>query len=582
MTGAGSILIAGGSGFVGQRLVGALVADGRDVRVMTRRPEAYAGPGRPVFGDVEDPDSVAKALVGASAAYYLVHALNHDDFEVRDAKAASDFGQAAADAGVEQIVYLGGLGDDRDDLSAHLRSRREVESLLGSAGVPVTVIRAGIVIGHGGISWELTRQLVDHLPGMITPRWVRTRTQPIAVGDVVRYLTGMLGNPQAIGRTFDVGGPEVLAYSEMLKRVAALEGRELPVVPVPLLSPRLSARWLAFVTDVDPQAGRHLIDSMVNEVVVRDDSIRTVVPFEPLGYDDAVRIAMAERSAAIQAGEMPARRGLPARLDALIPKPISHIAVPREPESQAVRRRRQRVVAVTSLAGAALLGRSLNTKPGSPEFFLATGTVAATWAAGGLLSGPLHLGWIENRDSRLRRPVLTPLVTGLGAFGVFYAGAHVAKRIPFLDRALAEVLAFADEGDSRLVLATTLANGLSEELFFRGALYAGLENHAPVVSSTAVYTVATVTTRNPALVVAAAVMGGLFGLQRRASGGLQAPILTHLTWSSLMLRFMPPLFRRPESPQARAIAEAAGAESLSSGKRRRHSQAGRRRVRRGR
>ncbi|MDQ3156166.1 MAG: NAD(P)H-binding protein [Actinomycetota bacterium] len=295
VTPAQTTLVAGGTGFVGRRLVVALDGAGRSVRVMTRRPDDYEGPGTAVRGDVADPASLEQALVGCTAAYYLVHSLDAADFEARDAEAATAFGSAAAAAGVEQIIYLGGLGDDSDDLSPHLRSRREVESLLGEAGVPVTVLRAGIVIGHGGISWEITRQLVEHLPAMVAPRWVRTRTQPIAVADVVRYLVGVLDHPDAVGRTFEVGGPEVLAYVDMMKRVAAIERRPLPILQVPLLTPALSSRWLSFVTDVDVQAGRNLIDSMVNEVVVRDTSIQQVVPFTPTTYDDAVRAALAER-----------------------------------------------------------------------------------------------------------------------------------------------------------------------------------------------------------------------------------------------------------------------------------------------
>lgn len=295
MSGDGVVLVAGGTGFVGRRVVAALDEAGHDVRVMTRHPDRHRGPGTPVYGDVSDPASLDEAVEGTRAAYYLVHSLGADDFVERDAAAAEAFGKAAGAAGLEQLVYLGGLGDDRDDLSPHLRSRREVEGLLGAAGVPVTVLRAGIVVGHGGISWEITRQLVEHLPAMVTPRWVRTRTQPIAVADVVRYLLGVLHNDAAIGRTFEIGGPDVLAYADMLKRVARAEGRRLPIVPVPLLSPGLSSRWLALVTDVDTRTGRHLVDSMVNEVVVRDESIRDVVPFVPMGYDHAVRIALEER-----------------------------------------------------------------------------------------------------------------------------------------------------------------------------------------------------------------------------------------------------------------------------------------------
>ena len=202
-----------------------------------------------------------------------MHSLDSKDFERLDAEAARAFGQAAAEAGVQQIIYLGGLGSESDELSSHLRSRREVEGLLGEAGVPVTVLRAGIIVGSGGISWEMTRQLVDHLPAMVTPKWVRTRTQPIAVADVVRYLVGVLDEPRAVGQVFEIGGPEVLEYVTMLRRVARIKNSPLAIVPVPLLTPGLSSRWLALVTDVDTQTGRSLIDSMSNEVVVHDDSI---------------------------------------------------------------------------------------------------------------------------------------------------------------------------------------------------------------------------------------------------------------------------------------------------------------------
>ncbi|MCW2784910.1 MAG: family intrarane metalloprotease [Marmoricola sp.] len=233
------------------------------------------------------------------------------------------------------------------------------------------------------------------------------------------------------------------------------------------------------------------------------------------------------------------------RLDRLLPMSLTHVVDLGSSESDAVKRRRRRTVAATAVTGAGLLGASLSTKPGSREFYLSSAAAAGAWTIGSLLSGPLHLGWIENRDSTLRRPVLTPLATGVGAFGLFYVGALVARRVPVLDAAVARVLLFADDGDSRMVLTTTLANGLGEELFFRGALYAALGDQNSVAASTAVYVLATTTTRNPALVLAAAVMGTLFGLQRRASGGIQAPTITHLTWSVLMVRFLPPLFRRP-------------------------------------
>lgn len=287
------IAVAGATGFVGRRLCRALQAQGHDVVALTRDPAAYDGPGRAVRADVADPATLAPALEGCTHAYYLVHSLASADFERRDADGARAFGVAAG--GLQQIVYLGGLGRDSDRLSAHLRSRREVESLLAEGGAPVTVLRAGIVVGHGGISWELTRQLVEHLPAMITPQWVETRCQPIAVDDVIGYLVGVLGGPSGV---YEIGGPDVLTYKEMLQRVAAIENRRLPVVSVPVLTPGLSSRWLSLVTDVDTETARNLVDSMTNEVVVTDDAIRRIVPLEPRGYDEAVRCALEERAAA--------------------------------------------------------------------------------------------------------------------------------------------------------------------------------------------------------------------------------------------------------------------------------------------
>lgn len=298
------VLVTGASGFVGSALATALDREGHDVVAMTRRPEQYDGAGQPVAADVGDADSVREALEGVDVAYYLIHSLDSAKFEREDAAYARTFSKAAADAGVRQIVYLGGLGRDDAALSPHLRSRREVESLLGSDGVPVTVLRAAVVVGHNGISWEMTRQLAGTVPLMPAPHWVRTRIQPIALQDVVAYLVGVLGHDDALGRVFEIGGPTVLTYADMLTTVARLQkGREVAVVPVPIvggglvdgLIARASSHVLALTTGSDAATGRNLIGSMEHEVVVTDDSIRSVVDLEPLDFEDMVRVAIGDR-----------------------------------------------------------------------------------------------------------------------------------------------------------------------------------------------------------------------------------------------------------------------------------------------
>jgi membrane protease YdiL (CAAX protease family) len=218
--------------------------------------------------------------------------------------------------------------------------------------------------------------------------------------------------------------------------------------------------------------------------------------------------------------------------------------VPRDHrESDEAFARRRRVVAAVSVAGTGLLGAALSTKPDSKAFYFSTFGVAATWTAGAFASGPLHLGYMRARHQELERPVTAPIAAGVSAFGVFYAGALVARHIPVLDEGLRHVLQFADQGSTPLVILTTILNGTAEELFFRGALFAAIGEKYPVPISTVTYMLATCATRNPALVLAAGAMGALFGLQRRATGGVQAPIITHATWSALMLRYLPPLFK---------------------------------------
>lgn len=292
-----SVLVTGASGFIGSHLVPALIDAGHEVRAMTRHPEKYEGLGQAVAGDVADPDSLIGPMQGIDVAYYLIHSLDSNDFVDIDAKAAKAFSAAAAAAGVQRIIYLGGLGTDDQELSPHLQSRREVEELLASDGIPVTTLRAAVVVGNGGISWEMTRQLVKHLPAMLAPKWVYTLTQPIALPDVIRYLVGVLDKPESAGVSYEIGGPDVLRYIDMMRRAAkVMNHRKLPIIPVPLLSPRLSSGWLALVTDVNMVTARNLIDSLTNEVVVTDDKITRLLPGRLIGYDEAVELALDNRT----------------------------------------------------------------------------------------------------------------------------------------------------------------------------------------------------------------------------------------------------------------------------------------------
>ncbi len=289
------VLVTGATGFIGSRLVPALVAEGHTVKAMTRQPDDYEGLGDPVWGDVFDPGTLAEPMEGVDVAVYLVHSLDDNDFERMDADAAKSFGLAAAASGVRQIVYMGGLGKDDVDLSPHLRSRREVEKLLGSSGVPVTVLRAAIVVGAGGISWEMTRQLVKNLPAMVVPRWADTQTQPIALDDVIRYLAGVIGVEKTYGQVYETGGADRLTYVQMLQQAAeVLNGRRVPIVTVPVLTPRLSSLWIGLVTNVDATTAGNLIDSMSTEVLQTDYAIQDIVPGEPLSYREAVERAIAE------------------------------------------------------------------------------------------------------------------------------------------------------------------------------------------------------------------------------------------------------------------------------------------------
>jgi uncharacterized protein YbjT (DUF2867 family) len=265
------------------------------VTAITRHPERYAGAGTPFAADIGDAESLRRALAGHDAAYYLVHSLADTNFADEDRNGACAFAAAATEAGLIQVVYLGGLGDKADDLSPHLRSRREVESILMQS-TPTTALRAAMVIGDRSISWEILRQLVERLPVLITPRWVETRTQPIALADALFHLSGVLGRADTIGEIYEIGGPEPLTYRHMMETVSRIMEHRRLIVPVPLLSPRLSAHWLRLITDVNLNAARALVDSLTNEVIVHDHRIEALLDHAPMAFEDAAVRALTART----------------------------------------------------------------------------------------------------------------------------------------------------------------------------------------------------------------------------------------------------------------------------------------------
>jgi uncharacterized protein YbjT (DUF2867 family) len=285
------IVVFGATGTIGRPLVRSL-AEAHDVVGISRHAQT-AEPGVTwAVADAADASSVERALDGADVVYYLVHSLGRPDFEERDLIAAETTARVAEQAGVEQIVYLGGLGDDAPNLSAHLRSRRATGRRLASTSVPVTTLRAAMVVGRGSAAFETIVALVDRLPAMITPRWVSTRTQPIALDDVVAYLAGVAGLDAARAETFDIGGPEVMTYRDMMERIAALRDKHPFIVEVPVLTPYLSALWLHVVTPVKAGVARPLIEGLKSETIARDNRIRALVPFELTSFDEAARSAL--------------------------------------------------------------------------------------------------------------------------------------------------------------------------------------------------------------------------------------------------------------------------------------------------
>ncbi|OIJ63496.1 SDR family oxidoreductase [Streptomyces mangrovisoli] len=298
-------LVTGATGYIGGRLVPELLDAGHRVRCLARSPERlrdhpWTGDAEVVRGDVTDAASLGAALEDVDVAYYLVHALGSGpDFEETDRRAARIFAERARAAGVRRIVYLGGLtpaGVPADRLSPHLRSRAEVGRILLASGVPTAVLRAAVIIGSGSASFEMLRYLTERLPVMVTPSWVHTRIQPIAVRDVLRLLVACADLPPDVSRTFDIGGPDILTYREMMSRYAAVAG--LPrriVLPVPVLTPGLSSHWVGLVTPVPASIARPLTESLRHEVVCREHDLARLVPDppgHPIGFDEAVRLAL--------------------------------------------------------------------------------------------------------------------------------------------------------------------------------------------------------------------------------------------------------------------------------------------------
>ena len=297
------IFLTGATGYIGGRLAPRLIEQGYTIRCFTRsgkklaaRPWAQDPRVQVVEGNADDERALTDGMRGCRAAYFLIHSMDAagHEYRERDLAIAKTFGRAAAAAGVPRIIYLGGLGDDADTLSSHLASRREVELALGEAGVPVTVLRAAMIIGSGSASFEILRYLVERLPIMLTPRWVRTEAQPISVRDVLYYLIQVLDTPETIGRAIDIGGPDIWSYEQMMREMArALGLKQRFIIPVPVLTPRLSALWIHLITPLGASIARPLAEGLKNRVVVRNDDAQRLMPHQCRSIPESMAAAVA-------------------------------------------------------------------------------------------------------------------------------------------------------------------------------------------------------------------------------------------------------------------------------------------------
>lgn len=298
------VLVTGVTGYIGGRLVPQLIAAGYQVRVLVRDQNRLQGRTwldrvEVVEGDVLNPASLESVMSGVHAAYYLIHSMSGSvDFDQRDLQAARNFGAASQANGVKQIIYLGGLGDPQTDLSKHLRSRQQTGQALAEAGVPVTEFRAAVVVGSGSISFEMIRYLTERVPVMVCPRWVFTRVQPISIKDVLDYLVASLVTPESAGKIIEIGGSDVLTYGDMMLGYAQARGLRRWLLPVPVLTPRLSSYWVHLVTPIPASIARPLIDGLRNEVVVRQPLASDLFPqLKPMNYQSAVSLALADLEA---------------------------------------------------------------------------------------------------------------------------------------------------------------------------------------------------------------------------------------------------------------------------------------------
>jgi len=291
------ILVLGATGFVGRRLVATLADGGHDVVAFSRSASQVAFPEgvEPFEGDLGEPDSLDGLCNGVDVVYYLIHSLTAENFAELDRRYAARFRDIASEAGVDRVVYLSGISGDEDDLSPHLASRREVESVLAEGAFDLTVLRAAIIVGAESASFRIVDDLTDRLPLMAVPKWVRTPCQPIAIDDVIAYLVGLLDVPATRGRTYDIGAPTVTSYEGLLQMTAAEKDKRVLIVPVPVMTPGLSSHWLRLTTDVQYAIARPLAESMRHPVTVDPDrDLQSVVPIEQTPLETAIRKALAE------------------------------------------------------------------------------------------------------------------------------------------------------------------------------------------------------------------------------------------------------------------------------------------------